>query len=253
MIDIETNMTKKSQQCNRGFTLIEILVALGMLGLIMAALYGSYQAVTRSIDMSSFTDDEQQAVLALAILDRQLRCCYAAEPKQILPEKTGSSKQMTSSLAQDNDTEQSYFMGECNGHEVTLQFVTSHKSLHATGFREELRQMTYIWSQSDGELLSSQQEYGMGLSLDHKEQAQRCVLDSVREMEMSFFDGQQWQSQWSQAEGGDLPKAVRIRLLVDGEDNRTKEYDNTVIIMCQGEGAFQNSETPRRLPEKLAL
>ena len=65
------------------FTLIETLIAIAIIALIMAMVYGSYAATTQSLQRyESRTTCRERADLVLRLMTRQIRCAFApvAEP-----------------------------------------------------------------------------------------------------------------------------------------------------------------------------
>ena len=215
-----------------GFTLVEIMLALGMLSLIMAALYGSYQAVTGSIDrVLPGLRTGRSAVLTLNQMCRQLRGCYARRMDRTVQR---ASDQV--SLADRDERERMLeFSGESGASLAKLRFITSQGRSGVAASHGQLCQVMYAWDRSEGRLLTARRPNVYRNIQDEEDLRWRCLLDSVLALELEFFDGQDWHSAWQEGAETMLPRAVRIRLVVGPEESNCVDMSSMVSITCRGE------------------
>ena len=215
-----------------GFTLVEIMVALGMLSMIMAALYGSYQAVTGSIDqIRPRFQAERRAVFVLNAMCRQLRACYAGRLDRTVQRRSDEVLQKL----EDDPERPSAFAGKSDRSVAKLRFVTSQGRSRFAERHGELSQVIYTWDSSDGRLLTVRHPNVYQDTQDEKDLAWRCLLDSVLDLEYEFWDGQDWHSAWQEPAEMILPRAVRIRLVVGPSESDCIDLTSMVSITCRGE------------------
>ena len=214
------------------FTLVEIMLALGMLSLIMAALCGSYQAVTGSIDrVLPGLRTGRAAVLTLNQMCRQLRGCYARRMDRTVQR---ASDQV--SLAERDERERMLeFSGESDGSLAKLRFITSQGRSRVAARHGQLCQVMYAWDRSEGRLLMARRPNVYRDIQDEEDLVWRCLLDSVLALELEFFDGEDWHSAWQEGAETILPRAVRIRLVVGPDESNCVDISSVVSITCRGE------------------
>jgi hypothetical protein len=76
--------------------------------------------------------------------------------------------------------------------------------------------------------------------------AWRPVLTGLSEIELQFFDGLRWQSNWDSKETGRLPQAVRIAMAVADRKGLAHHYATTVLPACRS-GPDTNQTPSERL------
>ena len=54
----------------------------------------------------------------------------------------------------------------------------------------------------------------------------------VEELKLSFYDGDDWRTEWDSSEEGELPRAVTVELTLSGEGGRSTTYATTVCPAC---------------------
>jgi general secretion pathway protein J len=215
----------------RGFTLLEILVALSVLGLILGAVYGSYRAVTSSIaDLQPRVDLDQKGRFFVQRFSRQIRCCYA-----------GSTDQTTRPVQDQNDVSKSasqeeirFFQGgRTLSDDSVLQFVTSSSTLNRRSDVGYLAVVSYKMDALQHALLTREEIYGRR-SVSEDDEDWRLVLDDVLEAGFEYFDGSGWRKEWDSNAMGGLPKAVRIKLvLASTQDGAPASFTVVAAIRCR--------------------
>lgn len=213
-----------------GFTLLEILVALIVLGLIMGAVYGSYRAVTSSIaDLEPRMDLDQKGRFFIQRLSRQVRCCYG-----------GRQDQGNQSVPDQNDVkrvasqEKTRFFqgGRTLSDDVTLQFVTTSSTLNRRSNVGYLAVVSYKMDPLQHALLTCEEVYGRH-SVTENDEDWRVILDNVSEIELQYFDGTDWRKEWDSNVAGGPPKALRIKLVLESkQDGASALFTSVAAIRC---------------------
>ncbi len=227
-----------SDRNNTGFTLIEMLVALTIIAAILAMVYGSFAATTRSIDASGTRlAAVERACFALRLMTRQIRCTFAPRwSSASLPgsRQTGVARDFGPMI---NRTEASprtpsmLFRGNARDPRgEVLSFVTSSGLGAGADAPRGLFRVTYSYDRAASTLSISRQEQAEmsagRLSPRHSD----FLLGNVTSMELGFHDGRQWQQAWDAAQRHELPRAVRVEITVTDEAGRTHSLGTTIPV-----------------------
>lgn len=221
---------------NTGFTLIEMLVALAMIATIVSMVYGSYAATSRSMDIyDSRLTCSQRAQLVLRLMERQLRCAYqrpadseATEPREASDNRVQESPRIDETrIPKPRPT----FVGGVRkaGGEL-LDFITTAGPTGGQSGPRGLARIRYRHDPILGTLAIRCEPHLDTMRRDDSTGPWQTVLPHVSEIEIEFFDGLQWQPQWSGQASRTLPRAVRLSLTVADEKGRTHRYGATVAI-----------------------
>jgi general secretion pathway protein J len=232
-----------------GFTLLEILVALAVLGLIMGAVYGSYRAVTTSIvDLEPRMDLEQKGRFFVQRLSRQVRCCYGGrhdQANQSVPDQNDVKKAMSQ--------EQTRFFqgGRTLSDDVALRFVTTSSTLNRRSDVGCLTVVSYKMDPLQHALLIREEIYGRQSINERNDEDWRVVLDDVWEVEFQYFDGMEWRKEWDSSVAGFLPRALRIKLVLESKQaGISASFASVVATRCSGpreqKTQVQGDASPRK-------
>jgi prepilin-type N-terminal cleavage/methylation domain-containing protein len=212
-----------------GFTLLEITIALAMLGLILSALYGSYRAVTDSIlGLQPQTALDQKGQFFVQQLSRQVRCCYGGRLNRLsrpVPREDLAAKDLEGRLPL-------FRGGPTSIDESLLRYVTSGGTRSQRTYPGCLIVVCYKLDTWRHVLLVREELYGR-----RDEEAQedwRVVLEDVLEIEFEYFDGKDWQSEWDSRKSGSLPRAMRVRLVLESRQGRHADLASVIPILCSG-------------------
>jgi prepilin-type N-terminal cleavage/methylation domain-containing protein len=234
-------------QAVSGFTLLEILVALSVLGLILGAVYGTYRAVTSSItDLQPRLDLDQEGRFFLQRLSRQIRCCYGGRTEQT-PGPVQDQNDMSQMTSREGP---SLFQG---GRAVSdgslLQFVTTSNTLDRRSRVGYLAVVSYRMDTLQHKLLTREHIYGRR-STDDEEEDWRVALADVLEADFEYFDGADWRKEWDSNTTGGPPKAVRIKLVLESKpDGASASFTSVAAIRCRApEG--RKSQVPEAMSEE---
>jgi prepilin-type N-terminal cleavage/methylation domain-containing protein len=225
---------------NNAFTLVEILIGMAIIGLIVAMVYGSYAATTRSLDIyNSRMTCSERAHLVLRLMTHQLRCAYA--PPQPAP---ATSK--ATSAGRGNEQSGSpgvrgitappavLFRGDPQeaGGEI-LCFLTTGGLSQGPDRPGGLSYIRYRYETQNGVLSLSCVPSVAPSTASTDSPVWRPVLSGVTGIDLEFCDGQRWQPTWNSRETARLPQAVRMILTVVDENGRTHRYETAAPIPCR--------------------
>jgi hypothetical protein len=102
--------------------------------------------------------------------------------------------------------------GSASADDVLLQFVTTSSSLSHRSSPGCLALVSYKVDTRQRALLACEELYGRRGKDDDKDW--QVVLEGLQEIELRYFDGVNWQAQWDSSRAGGLPRAVRIKLVL---------------------------------------
>jgi type II secretion system protein J len=214
-----------------GFTLIEVLISLALISTIVTMVYGSFTAACRSMDVyGSRMACGDRTCLVLRLMARQLRCAYVPSFETGLapssPQNSTPSLPPAASLIEPFDSSSE-----------GLSFVTTA----GLGTGPALSRVMYRCDPSSGTLSICCEPYLYGVEGLQGPRDWRPILNGVRSVDVQFYDGQRWQSGWTDA-SRTLPRGARITLTVLDEKDRLHEFKTMVLIGCRN--APQEQQVP---------
>ncbi|MCU0913265.1 MAG: prepilin-type N-terminal cleavage/methylation domain-containing protein [Planctomycetes bacterium] len=213
-----------------GFTLLETLISLCVLGLILSAVYGSYRAVTGTVaGLQPGITLDQKGRFFVQRLARQIRCSYGGRVVAQAPPSFSDQKDARPVVSQGGTC---FFRGGGSSFdEALVQFVTTSNNLSRTSDPGGLAMVSYKLDAWQRALLVREEVYGRrGPENDRDWQV---VLENVRDLELQYFNGTDWRTEWDANAVGRLPRAVRIRLELESEqDGRLLGFTSVAPIGC---------------------
>jgi type II secretion system protein J len=201
---------------------VEVLVSLALISTIVMMVYGSFNAASRSMDLyGSRMACDDRACLVLRLMARQLRCAYLpsfeTDPLSLpAPSDTQSAQQTSGSLEP----------LEINS--AGLSFITTAGLSNGPA----LSRVRYRHDPATGTLSLCCEPYLYGVAALQDSGPWRPILTGVRNIEVQFYDGQQWQAGWTDT-SQTLPQSAKIALTVIDEKNRVHEFETMVSIGCR--------------------
>jgi len=204
-----------SSNGSRGFTLVELVIALTVMSLMSLALYGTVSLGARSASIGEQESEQARRYrIATDLIVRQLR---SAAPLHVVDE--------------DDEQAQPYFVGESE----RMSFVTAiPQSPSSSG----LAIVDYWYD--DGVLMMSELPYFAAFSgdlfdpsLDHLVFDTALLYDvrSVRfEYRRSDFDTETWADKWDAVDEDSLPAAVSITIEPDGPDGTAWYHEVPIYV-----------------------
>lgn len=221
-----------------GFTLVEILVALAVLGIIMGAVYATHRAVTGSIlGIQPRMALDQNGRFFVQRLSRQLRCCYGGQPGW--PSRPSGSR---NDIEEGTEEESAPLFrgGQTLTDDVLLAFVTSATGLSRASDSGHLKLVSYKLDAWQHALLTREDEYRQ--PREDSDEGWHVILEDVVEIELEYYDGTDWQNEWDSDLSGGPPRAVRVKLVLESEVGQSFSF-TSVAPAARG---------PRKKPESQA-
>jgi general secretion pathway protein J len=204
----------RGHDSSAGFTLLELLVAITLLGLLMAALFGGLRLGARAWEHSEERVDE---VARLQVVENFLRDRLAQAYPLVIEDPGGPAR-----LA-------------FEGHPDALRFMTLLPEQLGTGFAEFVitvvdhgdgRDLVVQWRRVD--------DPSNPLESTEEEPQTKVLLERIEALELAYYGAldrgarASWQEQWLEAQA--LPDLVRVRITF-GQDDRRRWPDLIVRPM----------------------
>ncbi len=200
------------------FTLVEVMIAIGILAMVLTAIYSSWTAILRASKVGlSAAASVQRARIAVRTLEESLSSteCFVAH-MQRHPEY--------------------YAFAAENGSEASLSFVARlAKSFPRSGkFGDlDLRRVTFsveAGPDNGRRLVLRQQPILMELDKDEKEHP-LVLAKNVQEFQLQFFDQRlnDWIDEWTQT--NQIPKLVMVTLKLADNANSTKAQEEITRLI----------------------
>jgi len=216
---------------NAAFTIIETIIAAALIFIIISAVYGTYFAASLSVERcNQKIDISQQARSLLSRISRQLRTAWpgpAYQPSRtIMPISTNNII---------NTPEPSdYFSAPLKHKEhIILRLVTTAPLFTDELTPQGLFRATYRFEPRTHTLLYHQQRY---INQNHESPVElnwHPLAHNIESIQLSFYDGRQWQPQWRYSDNNSLPRAVKIIVTFHNDNNnQTIAYSTLAYVNC---------------------
>jgi len=233
-----------------GFTLIEMLVSLTIIVAILAMVYGSFAATTRSMDASNARlADTERTCFALRLMTRQIRCVYAPPLAQSPPGSreagvTGGSTAGRDIAAASPFSRSTLFRGDSRDPQgEILSFITSSGLGAGADAPRGLFYVTYLYDKASGTLSISRREQADSPGNRPHAKRPEMLLSNVTGIELKFHDGRQWQPAWDIAQRHELPRAVKLGIAVADEAGASHFLGTTIPIVQE---TYPESKSTKR-------
>ncbi len=188
---------------NRGFTLLEILIALVLLGVLSAALYGSYFGVVRAKESATVGMESRRELGATLDLIR---------------------REVASAMFIRSDTRLRFVVEDRDNFGIpasVLELATLAPPSAMARRESGIVKVRYRLIERDNKRTLTRQEqdlfYG-GANIPAYPQ-----MEQIRSFLVECQDGTKWVKNWDTAINGSLPKAVRVTVQVE-EQGRPVEF-----------------------------
>jgi general secretion pathway protein J len=186
-----------------GFTLVEILVAMAIFGLVLAAIYASWTAILRA---------SKTGLEAAAQAQRERIAIHTIEDA------------LTTARSFATDLRHYSFVAE-NGSEATLSFVARLPKSFPRGGKFgdlDVRRVTFSVESGQGsqrQLVLRQSPIMMEFDEDEKEHP-LVLAKNVKDLLLEFWnaDANEWVDEWRQTNS--LPKMVKVTLRLENPNQR---------------------------------
>lgn len=192
-----------------GFTLVEVLISIGILGLVLTAIYSTWTSILRATKVGlDAAAAVQRSRIALRTIEDSLACARAV-----------------------NANIGYYAFVAENGNEASLSFVARlPRSFPRSGkFGElDLRRVTFSLESASGEKQLVLRQSPLLMEADEDEENHPLVLArNVEEMTFEFWEARlnDWTDEWRAS--NQLPRTVRLTLTV--KDKPTSIATETIV------------------------
>ncbi len=181
----------------RGFTLLELLVALALLVIIAAAVYGSYFSVIRGRDSAlAGMESLRETTVTLALLRKEISSALF---------RSGDKRLFF--VVEDRD--------QFGKPASNLSFTTLGMTRSGDTPSSDLRAVRYQTREKEGKLLLARSEKELFFDIDPQFYPQMEELEGFL---VECYDSGKWVRSWDTALNARLPEAVRITLTVKDGD-----------------------------------
>ncbi len=195
---------------NRGFTLLEMLVATTLMAILAGSLYATLSAGFRGRRTAEAAlEPPRRAAAALDLMGADLES--AVPPTGIL-------------AADFIGTEERGDLGE-PADAVLFHAMTQDQSGATPPFPIRRVEFALATDARTGETMLLRRSIFNLLAPEQPEPIEEILCRGVRALELAYYDGQDWVASWDSAAAGDvLPRAVRLTLRLHVED-RDEGYE----------------------------
>ena len=185
---------------NSGFTLLEVLIAVVLLGILTAALYGSYFGVLRARERASAGMESRRELGATLDLIRR-------EVSSSLPVTAASEQLKPRFVVEDRDN----FGAPASTLTLTTLAPPAGQSRSESG----IVVVTYRMVEKDKKRILTRQERDL-FSEDATVPAYP-QMEQISSFLVECYDGSKWVKSWDTAINGKRPAAVRVTVQVEEE------------------------------------
>ena len=198
-----TGMPRGPRACPRGFTLVELLVAMAILVTVSASTVLIFRSITRAWRTGELRSQQyQQARLLFDLFERELSSCVSNPRYPLLGVPASGTSPLHDGMAVKDEV---MFVGMLPGR---------------TGLVER-----GYWVTADGDLMCHDDESGDG---DYATGTGELCGRDISEFRVAYFDGSEWTDRWDLHPLGQLPKAVWIILSIG--QRRTERFETVIHV-----------------------
>lgn len=189
---------------NNGFTLLEVLIAVTLLGILTAALYGSYFTVIRAREQSlTGMESRRELGATLDLLRREISSAlFRRDDKRLR------------FVVEDRDN----FGSPASTLELTTLTPPSLQVRSESG----ISAVTYKIAEKDKVRLLTRRE--KDLVSEETTTPAYPQMERISSFLVECFDGSKWVKSWDTAINGGLPQRVRVTVEVE-EDGKAVRFD----------------------------
>ena len=193
---------------DRGFTLLEVLVALALLVILSAALYGTYFSLMRGREIAVVKMEARRELsTTLDQLNRELSAAFY-----------NTNNKRLHFVVEDRD-----FFGKPAS---TLDFTFIAPPVGGTLPASDQVRAIYTAGEKDKKLTLARQAQDLYMKVNSLPYLQMKELEGFL---VECYDGNEWVRTWDTVLNSTLPKAVRVTLMVkDGE--KTVNFSTTTKL-----------------------
>ena len=199
---------------NSGFTLLEVLIAVVLLGILTAALYGSYFGVIQARDRASSGMESRRELGATLDLIRR-------EVSSALPVRADDKRLRF--VVEDRDN----FGAPASTLELTTLAPPAGQSRSESG----IVAVTYRMVEKDKKRTLTRQE--RDLFSEDGTTSTYPQMEQISSFLVECYDGSKWVKSWDSAINRTLPRSVRVTVQVE-EEGKQVEFTMVSVPRVRG-------------------
>jgi len=212
----------------KGFTIVEILIALAIGAIVMTALYWAYTAVVGSMgNCRQVSDTYQTARVVLSNIRREISGTYQplfAEDQLLFEGKDEWSRGL------ENDS-------------LNLVSTTCQRGAEEEVGYDSFELGYYLGEGEDRGYLKMRRLPFYNLEEPFTEGEELTLAENVRSLDFKYFDGEEWKEEWNPDEEDYLPLAVRITIgLGEKDDPNPRRFSTTAYLPLGGNREEEEAE-----------
>ena len=188
---------------NSGFTLLEVLIAVVLLGILSSALYGSYFGVLRARDRAASGMESRRELGATLDLIR----------REVSASQFNRTDKRLKFIVEDRD---SFGMPSSS-----LEFTTLAPPAEQGRKESGIVTVTYRVVEKNKKRILTRQE--RDLFSEETTAPMYPQMEQLTAFQVECYDGSKWVKSWDTVINGALPKRVRVTVRVDDE-GKTVEF-----------------------------
>lgn len=199
---------------NNGFTLLEVLIAVVLLGILSGALYGSYFGVVRARERAAAGMESRRELGATLDLIR---------------------REVSSAMYSRNDKRLRFVVEDRDNFGApssTLELTTLAPPADSSRSESGIVTVRYLMAEKDKKRTLTRQERDLVFTGP-------AVIPAYPQMErisaflVECYDGSKWVKSWDTAINGTMPKSLRVTVQIE-EEGRPVEFSMLAIPRLSG-------------------
>jgi general secretion pathway protein J len=203
----------------KGFTLLEIMISIGILVVILTIVYNTFNSSIRAFTtIDDYGDAYGEARFVLNRMSEEIGSIYFSGENP----KTGL-------LGEDKDEDDLPFDSL---HFTSLSHIrwvkdSRESELCEIGYYLETdreREKTFLFRREDWNVDGALEEGGITLEL----------AEEIDGLNFRYYDGEEWVDDWDSEEKGGLPKAIEVVLLVEDPSRKRIAFSSIITVRMEG-------------------
>lgn len=260
----------KKVMVSNGFTLIEILVAVTILTMIFAIIFGTFFYMIQNTEsQEERAQIYQRASFILNNISQNVACAYIPFLGKPVSEESNTSE-ITDTSEED---EQPVFLGASSEDETeavdSLTLFTTNPRFAAPTLAGETASVTYSIAEEDDDTNASASVKDKNnpvilsctvtpvITGTAAEEGSSQWNMNIKSLTLEYFDGSEWMSEWSYEEQNALPAAVKVALEIADSEGNPHTFStiasipvNTPLHESEIDTADEEELEPETLPEE---
>jgi general secretion pathway protein J len=210
----------------KGFTLIEVLLAMAILAVILAVVYGSFSTAGRNVEQAEAARDEtDMARTLLSKLTDDLGNAYLNQSMTATSPATNQTTNLTILYGKKEEVDG----GDEKARHDSLALTTLTNFPRPDSKETELLEAGYFFREKpDGSGYTFYRREKRELSADVpplEGGVEYAITDHVKSLQLRYYNGTKWTDEWDTRTLGVLPKAAEITLTLDSGKVYVTEVD----------------------------